>query len=532
MKRALVLPLLLAACAHRAPPPTSPPPAARSQERAPDPATGRAVEAARAGAEAVLRTQAEAYWEAFTKGGAVDPAAAWRGHEALLSDEGMAAIGAAVKASRGEAQRSAAYLKAWLLGERLARDAADPIGRLARARAEATFTRAGHAEPLGEAPLLLAGEPDAARRRAISAAAAEAARALLPAVEAREKRLGEAAAALGYPSTSALAAELRGQAPAALATLAEAALARTDATWGALLSDLAARAGMTPAEVRVPDLPRLLRSTTPARDFPAARQLEVASALLGGLGLDLAAQPGLRVDAGARPGKLPQTLALPVDPPRDVRLTLAPVAGIEALRGLLHELGAAEYYAHVGPAPVELRRLGPATVPLAWALLLEEVAGAPEWLSSHGVAEPQVRAEASAAAARRLLRAREAAARLLASLARAQGSAPGRDVALATRAFGVPADEADVMAWRADPDPLLRSAEALRAELLAAQAESFLAKLAGGPAWWTSREAGAWLRAAWAEGNRRSAAEVSLATGHASLDAGALDALVRERSGR
>ena len=88
------------------------------------------------------------------------------------------------------------------------------------------------------------------------------------------------------------------------------------------------------------------------------------------------------------------------------------------------------------------------------------------------------------------------------------------------------------MTWRVDPDPLLRSAEALRAELLAAQAESFLAKQAGGPAWWTSREAGAWLRAAWADGGRRSAAELSLATGHAALDAAALDAVVRERAGR
>ncbi len=234
-----------------------------------------------------------------------NPAAAWRGHEALLSDESLAALGAAAAKARGEAARGAAHLRAWLIGERLARDAAEPIGRLARARAEATFTRSGHEEPLGEASQLLAAEPDPGRRRAISAAASEAARALLPAVEARERRLGEAAAALGYPSTAALGAELRGQPPAALAALAEAALARTDATWSALLSDLAARAGMAPADVRVADLPRLLRGAAPPSAFHGARQLEVAGALLRGLGLDLAAQPNVQVDAGGAPGQAP-----------------------------------------------------------------------------------------------------------------------------------------------------------------------------------------------------------------------------------
>lgn len=521
MKRALLLPLLLAACAHSPSAPSAP-------AVAPEPAASSpALDAARAGAEAVLRAQAEGYWRAIAEGEPVEPAGAWRGHEAILSDASLAEVRRA--AARGG---SAAHLRTWLLGERLARDAAEPIAGLARARAEATFERAGHPVPLGEASLLLAAEPDPGRRRAIAAAAAEAERALLPAAAAREARLREAIRGLGYPSTAALAAELRGEPVAALRAQAEAVLARTDATWGALLSDLAARAGMPVAEVRVPDLPRLLQSAAPLGGFPAAGQLGAAREVLAGLGLELAAQPNVRVDASARPGKLPLTVALPVDPPRDVRVSIAPVAGIEALRGVLHELGAAEYYAHVAAPGVEARRLGPAAAPRAWGLLLEAVAGTPEWLSGRGLPEPIVRAEATAAAARRLLRAREAAARLLDAAARAEGAPAARELALASRAFGVPAEEADVLAWRVEPDTLLRSAETLRAELLAAQAESSLVRRAGAPAWWTSREAGAWLRAEWAKGGRRTVAELSAATGHPALDAGALDAIVRARAGR
>lgn len=525
-----VLLLVLLSCAHGAPSPEAraPAPAAPPAASEPPPAT-HALEEVRAGAEAVLRAQAEAYWRAFSEGVPASPAAAWEGHEGLLSDATLSALAAAARAERPEARRSAAHLRAWVLGERLARDAAAPLGALERARAEATFQRGGHDVPLAEATSLLAAEPEPARRRELGDAAAAAARGLLPATEARDRALDDAARALGFPSLAALAGELRGEPPPALGALAEGVLARTDATWKALLAELATRAGMAPDAVRAADLPRLLRSVAPSRDFPAARQLEAAGALAAGLGLPLADQPNLRIDAATHPKKLPQSVALPVDPPRDVRLSAAPAAGLAPLRALLHELGAAEYYAHVGAGPVELRRLGSPSIPATWALLLEEVAGAPEWLAGRGLAEPLVRAEASAAAARRLLRAREAAGRVLATLGRA--AAPDAEVALVARVLGVPAEEPDALPWRVDPDPLLRSAEALRAELLTAQVETFLAKKAGGPAWWTSPAAGAWLRQAWAEGSRRSAAELSRAVGQPALDAAALDALVRARAG-
>lgn len=536
MKRALLPPvLLLLSCTH-APPAAPPPPSGGAPTAAPTPpAAARhpaapGLDAIRAGADAVLRAQAESYWRAFAEGASASPAGAWEGHEDLLSDASLSSLAAEAASPRAENRRAVAHLRAWLVGERLARDAAGPVLALERARAAASFQRAGHDVPLAEATSLLASEPDPARRRAIGDAAAGATRTLLPAAEARLQALGEAARALGFASLTAVAAELRGEPPAALGALAEGVLARTDATWRALLADLAGRAGMAPAAVRAADLPRLLRSVAPARDFPGPRQLEAAGAILAGLGLDLSAQPNLRIDAAARAGKLPRTVALPVDPPRDVRLSAAPLAGLEPLRALLHELGAAEYYAHVRSGPVELRRLGPPSVPATWALLLEDVTGAPEWLAGRGLAEPVVRAEASAAAARRLLRAREAAGRVLSNLGRAQGAAVDRDVALAARVLGVPVQESDALFWRADPDPLLRSAEALRAELLAAQVETYLAGKAGSPAWWTSRSSGVWLRDAWAEGSGRSAAEISLAIGQPALDAGALDAIVRSRA--
>jgi hypothetical protein len=181
---------------------------------------------------------------------------------------------------------------------------------------------------------------------------------------------------------------------------------------------------------------------------------------------------------------------------------------------------------------VEARRLGPAALPGTWGRLLEEVAGAAPWLEASGLEPDAAAAEARSAAARRLLRARDAAARVLAAVARAEGppAAAEQEAAIAARAYGVPVEDADVFPWRAEPDPLLRAAEALRAELLAGQAEERLAREAGGPEWWRARAAGALLRAAWAEGARRSPEELSRALGAAALDAGALDRVVRQRA--
>jgi hypothetical protein len=102
-------------------------------------------------------------------------------------------------------------------------------------------------------------------------------------------------------------------------------------------------------------------------------------------------------------------------------------------------------------------------------------------------------------------------------------------VRLVARARGCPAD-VDPFPPQ-EPDPLLRTAETLRAELLAAQAEVFLATKGGGAAWWRSRVAGSWLVGAWADGSRRTPDELSRAMGQQGLGPAALEALVRERAG-
>jgi hypothetical protein len=478
--------------------------------------------------EALLRSQAEGYWRAFTSSERFDPAAAWRGREALLSPATLARVDAALAAAQGDEQRALRHLRAFLLGEALARDLSGATARLAAARASTTVSWGGRAVPLDRVPGLLAAEADPARRKALAEATDEAARTLVPLADAWRQALDAAARARGFAGTLPLAAVLRGADPEALERRAAAVLERTDAIWRALVGALAKReTALDASAVRARDLPRLLRSPPDGDLFPADRQVATATAALAAFGVDLPA--GEVVDGGARPGKRDGVIALPVEVPGSVRVSFSPVPGLDAARALLHALGVASHYAHVKVRPVEFRRLGPEAILRASGDLVEGIAAAPQWLAEHGASRDLVAAAVRSAVARDLRAAREDAAIILYESARARE--PERAAALwspiAERALGRPTED-ELPPPAIDPDPLLRAAEDLDARLLAAQLTPALDRVAGGP-WWRSPRAREALRGVWAEGTRRDAGEILALLGAGPLDPSALDALARSR---
>ena len=482
--------------------------------------------------DALLTAQAEAAWAGWMGDAALDLAAASQGRAALLEPAALARVDEVRRAATGPAARAAEQLRAYLLGERLARATVTSAQALASARAAATFTWDRRKEPRRRLSCRLAAEPEGPRRTALAEAHDAAARALVPLVATREAALASAATSLGFEGTLPLAAALRGAPVEALEALAEATLARTDATWRALLDALARKELATPAErLRERDLPRLWRTTAESRAFPARRLLPDAEATLAGMGLDLAAGGRLVVDGVAHPGQVARPLCVPVEVPGRVRLAVPPVAGLDATRALFHELGVAQAAAHVTAPGVEARRLGSPALAGAWGRLLASVTADPAWLTAHGLEAEAARREARVAAARRLHEARRAAALVLAEVARARApaSAAATWAKLGPRALGHPLDAGEAPPWRSEPDPLLESAETLRAALLAAQVEARLAAGPGGP-WWRRPQSGAWLREAWAPGAARTPEEVARDLGADGLDAGALDALVRAQA--
>ncbi len=512
MRALLACLLLLAACAHAPAPahpdPASAPAAPTAAAPAPGPAPGPGpvdrFDPVRADAEALLAAQGEAAWRGWTSSEPADRAAIWKGREGLLDPALLPRLAEAISSAPAPERGRLERLRAFVLGEQLARAAAEPTRALAAARSAASFAWEKRTIPVRQLQPLLAGEPEAPRRKA----AAEAWRASVLKLEklasARDAALLRAGAERGFTGSLALAGALRLDDPDRLAALAEATLAAGDAAWPATLDGLARlELGSTAARLREYDLPRLFRTTAEPGVFPAERLVPDLVALLAGLGLDLSAGGRLTVDAAPRPGKIPRPLAVPVAVPDQVRLALTPLAGLDAARAALHEVGVALSLAHVTPsAPFEDRRLPPAWLSEAWGLLFEEIAADPAWLRARGLAAEPAGREARVAAARRTHATRVAAAQVLIEVARARdpAGAAARWAALGPRALGHPLERGEPPPWRLEPDPLLRAADALRAAVLAGQLSASLSALAGDGPWWRSPAAGDWLRRAWAGG--------------------------------
>ncbi len=97
-----------------------------------------------------------------------------------------------------------------------------------------------------------------------------------------------------------------------------------------------------------------------------------------------AAQGRIRVDDESRPGKTRRTFVAAVRIPDEVRLVIHLEGGMEALGNLLHEYGHAQHLAHVSETvPVELQRLGDASVTEAYSALTERLLLSPEWLKRY-----------------------------------------------------------------------------------------------------------------------------------------------------
>ncbi len=533
--------LVCAACAHGGP---GSPGQAPSRPAAPTPTTGAAaapvpsdaelaaraarLEAIRAEADQVLAAEAKWLWEVWTRGAAPDPGPHRTGHEALFSGETIQLVRSARDGAAGDDRRALSLLHGLLVGERLSQVTAASAEQAAN---PAAIRWNGHTLSPARARAALAEETDADHRAALERAWSDAERKRERDVDAYWKAVAGAAGQLGYGSLLALAAELRGEPTEALAALAEGALSTTEAAYRALLEVLAQlEMERHLADLRGRDLPRLFRHGDDPGRTPPSHVAREALAALAGLGLDLPRR-GVVLDLEPRPGKDPRALAFPVEVPADVRVSFAPTGTPGELRALLHELGAAAFYAHATTRVFEFRRLGSVTA-AAWAALFEDLASDPAWLGERTGRAPQdLTRMVCAALARRLHVVRALAARVLVEIARAREPRSARDRAKAilerATARAVDPDELDL--FLAEREPLLESADELRAALLAAQARAFVAGDGAKP-WWRNEEAGRRLASAFADGSRLDPAALSRALGAPALDAGALDALTRARA--
>lgn len=508
---------LLAAC-HKAPPAAPLPPPSEEQQL-----TGE-VDALAKESALLLEEQHRLVWEFWTEGQAADIAATYTGKEALFSLENLRRIDRLRHLTKDPRElRALTALHGHFAGEFLARELAEYNDASANLEASLMLKVEGREVRYRDLERLLANEKNAARRKALYAAATPALTRLNQTLYRREERTGELVKQMGFESYEAFGSELRQADLERLARLAEEVLQATQEPYRLVMERLSQRElGLPFSQLTRADIPRLFRSREVEDAFPKGESLAKAQATVAGMGIDLAALPNVKVDARDLPRKNPRPLAMAVRVPSDVRLSFKPGTGVLHQGRVLHEVGHVLHAAFTQEPRFELARLGNPTVGEAYSALFEDLLEDPVWLEEHAgvLGDNDKRAQFLAtSSAHKLHLIRHAAGRLLYQLElHRRVEVDPRELyrALMARTGAMPMTEDDVERYLLDQEDFYQSADSFRAWFLAGQLQGQL-KARFGPAWWHAPEAGAFLKELWGRGTAPSARELTEAIGESGL---------------
>ena len=441
-------------------------------------------------------------------------------HAGLFTREAVERLRSEAASAAGEEAVRMRWLLAFAIEGRVGSLTRELDEEVARREASLVLDVDGAAIPFRAATEAQMNDADAERRAAVEAARLECTRSDLTPLRAEAwERARAEAVALGWRDYASMWGVLRALDLGALAEQAASYLAASaDDHLREFDVELRRTAGTGLAAARRSDLPRMARTPDLDVAYPADRLVPSLEELLDGLGVDPRAQPNVHVDVEARPGKSPRAFCAPVRVPAEVHLVMPPVGGRDDYSSLFHEAGHAEHYGSVDPSlPFEFRHLGDNAVTEAYAFTLEHVTEDAAWL-----ARPDGAEIAERALVRRRYYQRRYAAKLGYELALLGEGATADEYARALGdATGVPWP---AELWLEDVDEHLYVCCYLRAWALEERLRAVL-RARWGERWFGEREAGAFLRELWREGQRRDADELADAIdGGGTLDLRALDA--------
>jgi hypothetical protein len=411
-------------------------------------------------------------------------------HEALFDRDAVERIGEARAAVSGEEATRLRYLQQFALDGHLGAATRRLEARMADLEASLEIELGGEPVPYRTAPILQANEQDPDRRAEIEAARlAVLAETFNPlhreALEISHRSCSE----LGWPSYLDAYSDVRALDLRALAAKLGEFLAATEGAYA-------------PAVDRRSDLPHYFRASQLDDLFPAGDMVPALRRTLAGLGIDLIAQGNVTLDTESRPTKSPRAFCSTPRVPAEVYLVLPPIGGREDYATLFHEAGHAEHYGCTdAELAFEFRHLGDNSVTESFAFLLEGLTASPSWLERIMGVESHEPVEHARAA--RLVMLRRYSAKIAYEV---ELHGPGADLErmperyaeLLGSAVGVPWPGET---WLSDVDSGFYAACYLRAWALEVEWRSELSERFGA-AWFESGEAGNWLRALWARGQR------------------------------
>ncbi|HMF56154.1 MAG TPA: hypothetical protein VK619_07395 [Pyrinomonadaceae bacterium] len=196
---------------------------------------------------------------------------------------------------------------------------------------------------------LIANEPDAFRRRELTARWVDALGVCDDLRAARLESFRQSAKVLGFDSYRALYSHITGTDYELLAALTDRFLERTEAAYSSALAKAAARdlPGVRFNELAQGDYLFFQRMFRLDPVFTAQDLMRTYAAAMNNLGISVEKQKNIYIDAESRPAKYPRAACFIINPPEDVRFIIAPTGGVYDYTTLFHEAGHAQHFGWV-----------------------------------------------------------------------------------------------------------------------------------------------------------------------------------------
>jgi hypothetical protein len=338
----------------------------------------------RARAEAFMAELDTEYYQHFSGRKPVcDTVAVYERFPELFTRAAVDDIEAAYAAATGDAKRQIAYLSVFAIDGFIGEQTKHLGDELANTESQTTIEVDGEKIGLRQAGVVQANEADRERRARIQEARLGASEQHLnPLLDKVWRRCHDLAVELGYPNYKELFAHVKGLDYDYLRAELERFLHDTNSLYERSMDRLGReRLGIPLADLRFSDLPHLWRAPEFDGVFAAQRLLPTLQATLGGMGIQLDAQPNVHLDTEVRELKSPRAFCSPVRVPDEIYLVVLPQGGQDDYQALLHEAGHTEHFAHVAPdLPFEYRMLGDNAVTESFAFMFDHLVLNRRWL--------------------------------------------------------------------------------------------------------------------------------------------------------
>lgn len=388
----------------------------------------------------------------------------------------------------------------------------------------ATVEWDGKPIPYRSATIVMANEPDMARRHDLFRRILDRTAEFHPRLRERLKLYYEGAQELGYPDYVSLWDDLSRLDLAGLASQTDRLLERTAGGYFPRLGARLGAIGVPREQANTADTAYLFRGTQYDALFPKEKLVPALRQTLAGMGIDLDKQANLHLDIESRPLKSPRAFCSPIRVPDEVMLVISPHGGQDDFNSLLHEAGHAEHFANVSPdLPFPFKYLGDNSVTEAYAMVFDNLDSSRRWLADV-LGLDDTGDYLGHAHFHKTYMLRRYASKLRYELQLHRGNLEGMEQVYAqtlSRNLGVGVAPENYLT---DLDPSFYAARYLRAWIFEVQLRRVLEERFG-EAWFASPDAGRFLLDLWSQGQSRRADDLARDLGYAGLDP---EPLIRE----